>query len=216
MFDYCNECTQEFAGSSSWLTPLVQLASAGIAAWALYVAKVNLNGVRRSQILQAQINLINIENEVRKNGALYKATLLQYSQVSAEFAKKNPNLAIADFTKISELDDKKISTFEAWVSSADKLAALINADFLRSQFPGREWKKEYGSFFSKIKRDHKNELGLIEDKNNMVRNIEKLLISMSESNAPIPEGLLQRCCYSLSRSLLKMSQRLEIKQSPSQ
>jgi hypothetical protein len=161
MFQYCRECYQEFINAPSWLTPFAQITSAVVAAIALYVAWKNLGGVKKSQALQAQMNLISLENEIRKNQIQYKIVLDDYSK--------------ANLQNIDNLITKKTNAFELYITSADKLAALINADYLNDQFPNRDWKEEYKEIFQKVKIYHQGEDTIIPGKDQMIRNINKIL-----------------------------------------
>lgn len=53
---------------------------------------------------------------------------------------------------------------EIYITSADKLAALINADYLHNQFPCRDWKKEYHDIFQKVKNIIKVKMQLFREK----------------------------------------------------
>lgn len=143
------------------LTVFTPVISVVVAAMALGVAWKNLRGLKRSQILQAQMNLISLENEVRKNHIQYKVIIEEYSNATIQ--------------NISSLANKKTNAFEIYISSADKLAALINADYLHNQFPGRDWKKEYHDIFQKVKKYHQGEDAIIQGKEFMVRNIDATL-----------------------------------------
>ncbi|MDR2120108.1 MAG: hypothetical protein LBP64_04445 [Tannerella sp.] len=143
------------------LTPIVQLTSVIVAAIALCVAWKNLRGLQRSQTLQAQMSLISLENEVRKNHIQYKAAVKECDNVNDK--------------DISSLVNKATNAFEIYITSADKLAALINADYLRDQFPGRDWKKEYSEIFQKVKYYHQSDDKIIPGKEYMVRNIDETL-----------------------------------------
>jgi hypothetical protein len=133
-----------------------------VAAMALGVAWKNLRGLKRSQTLQAQMNLISMENEIRKNHVRYKVANEEYYNATS-------------IQNISNLVNKKTNAFEIYISSADKLAALINADYLHNQFPGRDWKKEYHDIFQKVKKYHQGEDSIIPGKDYMVRNIDVIL-----------------------------------------
>jgi hypothetical protein len=158
MIQFCDECYQEFINSPSWLTPAAQWTSAIVAGIALYVAYKNLGGVRRSQALQGQMNLITLENEMRKNLILYKQSLDDYAKAT---------IANAD-----ELSKKRVNAFELYVTSADKIAALINSDFLYEQFPDRDWDAEYKEIFKKVIAYHEGEDNIIPGKSEMIRNIK--------------------------------------------
>jgi hypothetical protein len=135
-----------------------------VAAMALVVAWKNLRGLQRSQTLQAQMNLIAMENEVIKNHIQYKTAIEEFY-----------NAASINMQCISNFGINKTNVFEIYVTSADKLAALINADYLHNQFPGRDWKKEYHDIFQKVKKYHQGEDAIIPGKEYMVRNIDETL-----------------------------------------
>jgi len=162
MIQFCEECYQEVINAPSWVTPLAQSVTALAAVWALRFAWKNLRGLNRAQSFQAQMNLISLENEVRKN-------LIHYKIVCEDYAK-------ADLQHIDLLVIKKLNAFELYVSSADKLAALINAKFLSEQFPDRDWKLEYKDIFKSVVTYHEGEKTIIPGKAQMIRNINALLL----------------------------------------
>jgi hypothetical protein len=166
MFQFCDECYLEFLNAPSWLTPAAQWTSAVLAGLALYIAWKNLGGVKRSQALQGQMNLITLENEMRKNLILYRQALEKYAKGTLENA--------------DELTNRKIEAFELYVTSADKIAALINADFLSEQFPKRDWKAEYQEIFNKVISYHEGEDMIIPGKSQMIRNIQNLTVKWNE------------------------------------
>ena len=161
MIQFCNECYQEFLNSPSWLTPTAQWTSVIVASIALYIAYKNLGGVRRSQALQGQMNLITLENEMRKNLILYKQSLDDYAK--------------AELGNVDEFAKKRVNTFELYLTSADKLAALINSDFIYEQFPDRNWEAEYKEIFKKVISFHESEDIIIPGKSEMIRNIKKVI-----------------------------------------
>jgi len=163
MFEFYRDCT--FMSSSSWITPLAQTISAIAASFAFIIAVKNLGGTKKTQSLQAQMNLITLENEVRKNCILYKDAASELS-----IPQKDMRLIF----------EKKINAFEIYLSSADKLAALINAEYLNSQFPERNWESEYREIFVKVVDYHKGEDTIIPGKNEMIRNIVLLLDKWSK------------------------------------
>jgi hypothetical protein len=149
------------------LTLFAPFMSVIVAAMALGVAWKNLRGLRRSQTLQAQMNLISMENEIRKNHIHYKVAIEEYYNAT--------NIQEISIQEISNLVSKKTNAFENYMTSADKLAALINAKYLHDQFPGRDWKKEYHDIFQKVKKYHEGEDSIIPGKEYMVRNIDETL-----------------------------------------
>jgi hypothetical protein len=161
MFQFFGEYYQEFINAPSWLTPAAQWTTAIVAGTALYVAWQNLGGVKRSQALQGQMNLISIENGVRKNLVQYRVSLEEYAK--------------AGLTNADEFVKKRINAFEIYVTSADKLAALINADYLNEQFPKRDWEEEYKEIFQQVISSYQGEDMFIPGKSQMIRNIVKLV-----------------------------------------
>jgi hypothetical protein len=166
MFEFYRDCT--FANSGSWITPIAQSISAIAALLAFYIAVRNLGGTKNTQKLQAQMNLISLENEVIKNLIIYKKALSDYSTPI-----KGVNM--------SEIYERKINAFELYISSADKLAALINAEYLKKQFPKRNWENEYKKTFVKVVEYHKDEDSTNPNEDDMIQNINSLLESWSKS-----------------------------------
>lgn len=142
MFTFCFDCIQEYLNAPSWLTPTFQFWTAFIATLAFFVAKFNLDGVRRAQSLQAQMNLINVENEVRKNYSNFMVS-------TKTFEKESLN---QQGDKIEQYKTEKETATELYFSSVDKLATLINSDFVIKQLKNKEWKREYFNDFKKAKR----------------------------------------------------------------
>jgi hypothetical protein len=161
MIQFCKECYQEVINAPSWITPLAQSVTALAAVIALVVALKNLKGLKRNHTLQAQMNLISLENEIRKNLMKYKIILDEYSK--------------ADLTRIDGIMTERLNAFELFVSSADKLAALIIADYVKIQFPERDWQNEYRDFFNRVKRYHTSEDTIIPEKDKMMLNVDLLL-----------------------------------------
>jgi hypothetical protein len=139
------------------LTQFVPFMSVIVAAMALWVAWRNLRGLKRSQTLQAQMNLISMENTIRKNHIQYKMASEEYTNVT--------NSGVTNSQEIANFMSRKTNAFEVYITSADKLAALINADYLHDQFPGRDWEKEYSEIFQKVKIYHKEKIQLFRGKN---------------------------------------------------
>ncbi|HRZ32507.1 MAG TPA: hypothetical protein P5335_09230 [Flavobacterium sp.] len=171
MFQYCHECINEYINAPSWITPIAQSITALVAIFALSVAWKNLRGLKRTQSLQAQMNLISLENEVRKNYLMLKIANQKYSEETQISNSKN----------ILMLSIEKTNAFELYVSTADKLAALIASEFLTGQFEKRNWKDEYLAIFKKVKEYHQGEDSIIPGKDQMINNINKLLIEWSKS-----------------------------------
>jgi len=104
------------------------------------------------------MSLIALENEMRKNLILYNQSLDDYAKAT---------IANAD-----EYAKKRVNAFELYVTSADKLAALINSDFLNKQFLDRDWEAEYKEIFNKVVSYHESEDIIIPGKSEMIRNIK--------------------------------------------
>lgn len=165
MFQFCQECYNEYKNAPSWIGLLLQFVSAAVAAFALYIAWKNLRGLKRTQSLQAQMNLIQLENDVRKNYLQLKVANQKYVD---ETLKPTPQ-------NLPMLSLEKSNAFQLYVSTADKLAALIRAKFLFGQFEGRNWKEEYIAFFKQAQEIHQTDDTFIIGKAEMIRNIDKLL-----------------------------------------
>jgi hypothetical protein len=138
-----------------------QIVSAIVAAFALLVAWKNLGGLKRSQSLNAQMNLISLENEVRKNK-------FEFDNALQNIAKDN----IAE-DKREELLFIQKKMYELYISTADKLAYLIASDYLIKHFEKRDWKKEYSEIFKDAYKIYTTEEG--RNDVNQITNIEKLL-----------------------------------------
>ncbi len=135
MFEFYGNYTLEVA-NPSFLIPIaqiiIQLITLGIAFFALRTAlkslntsnqnlntaNTNLKGVSRTQSLQAHMNLITLENEVRKNIT---------------------NRAIATYENSKASDDsrellgiKENNAFMLYFASVDKLASLVKTDYLNT------------------------------------------------------------------------------------
>jgi hypothetical protein len=136
---------------------VTQIMSAVFAAIALYIAGKNLGGIRRGQALEAQMNLISLENELRRNH-------IQYETVLKKWLEGSPDT------------DGLMNAFELYMTSADKLAALINEDYLHKQFPNRNWEDEYKEIFLEAKRQNEGNRTIIPGREQMIRNINKVLM----------------------------------------
>ena len=162
MFQYFKDCTIELASSPSWVTLTLQIITLVIASCALYVAWNNLGGVKRAQNIQAQMNLINLENEMRKNRINYKMLVDEYAKL------KNTDRT------------KELNAFELYLSSADKLAALINSEYVQKQFPKRVWKDEYLDLFRWVRTYYEGEDTIIQGKDKMIQNVLQILKSWEQ------------------------------------
>jgi hypothetical protein len=165
IFQFCDECINTYTNAPSWITPIAQSLSAIAAIIAFVIAWRNLRGLKNTQSLQAQMSLINLENEVRKNYLTLKIADQKY----------------IDETKIQNSDKlvitgiEKANAFELYVSTADKLAALICSDFLTGQFNNRNWKNEYSDIFKKVKEYYEGDETIIPGKSQMINNVKKIL-----------------------------------------
>jgi len=164
-FQCCHEYIYESINALSWITPAAQIISAIAAILAFIIACRNLGGVKNAQSLQAQMNLISLENEVRKNHVLFKNAIQKYVDESNK----------SNMSDLPALDLEKRNAFELYISTADKLAALINSDFLTGQFKKRDWKSEYADFFKSVQKQFISDDIIMPGKNQMISNIEKLL-----------------------------------------
>jgi len=147
MFSFCFDCIQEYLNAPSWVTLAFQIWTAIIATAAFFVAKFNLDGVRRAQSLQAQMNLINLENDIRKNYSNFMLTTYKYEK----------EVLIQNSTNIEQFKVEKETATELYFSSADKLATLITSDFVTQQLKEKNWKVEYLTDFKKAERLYKVE-----------------------------------------------------------
>ncbi|KAA6347802.1 hypothetical protein EZS27_004755 [termite gut metagenome] len=144
MASYCNEYIN------------ARIISVIIAGCALFVAWRNLKGLWRAQSLQAQMGLIQLENEVRKNHSQFKIAFRKYDD---EYQKKQ------DSTLLQMMNIERTNAFELYISTADKLAALINSQFLKGQFHKRNWKDEYFAIFEEVKKCYQSDDTIISGKN---------------------------------------------------
>lgn len=167
MFQFCNDCIYEYVNAQSWISPLAQSVTATAASIALVVAWRNLNGLQRTQSLQAQMNLITLENEVRKNHSQFKIAVEKHSRALNEES---------EFKNLPTLTVEKDSSYEIYISSADKLAALIKSDFLVNQFRNRNWQEEYSAIFEKVKTYSQGNV----DSNDDLRGIRNIDILLTE------------------------------------
>jgi hypothetical protein len=156
-------------------TVFAPVMSAVAAMLALYVAWINLRRLQNGQTLQAQMNLISLENEIRKNHIQYKVAVEEYTAAADKVAAKATVNEEYYATVLRNFADKKTNAFELYITSADRLAASINADYLHTQFPGRDWKKEYSEIFKRAKEYHLDYVTIIPRKEYMMRNIDETL-----------------------------------------
>ena len=167
IFQYCSDCFQEFLNAPSWITPLAQSVTAGVALIALIVALRNLRRVKINQALQAQMTLFSLENEVRKNQSNFKVASLKHELAAAIQGPIPPSVLLME----------KTNAFELYLSSADKLAALLKKDYLNKHFkPIRNWNEEYKEFFQKVRTFYDSEHPFIAGTTNMISNVNELLV----------------------------------------
>jgi hypothetical protein len=153
-----------------------QTISIIIAGWALWVAWRNLKGLCRTQSLQAQMGLIQLENEVRKNHSQFKLAFRKYDD---EYQKEQ------DSKHLQMMNIEQTNAFELYVSTADKLAALIDSKFVTEQFHKRNWKDEYSAIFKEVQEYYQADGTIISGKEYMINNINKLLTSWGELNSEL-------------------------------
>ncbi len=178
MFEFYRECTFEGQGvsSTSIVQVFIQLLTLCIASVALFTARKSLNtanenlqGVSRTQSVQAHMNLIALQSEVNKN-------LI------------NTRIASHKFSKGTEKDDIDLLALEQnnayiqYISSVDKLASIINTPYFPKQIPESDgkvnlgkWKTEYYERFKETMyfAANFNEDDLV--KSQMTQNIAALL-----------------------------------------
>ena len=114
-----------------------------------------MTGVSRTQSVQSHMNLITLQNEVTKNIA-------------------NRAIATHKLSRAIEPEDmellkiKENNAFILYFTSADKLASLINTEYLPKQFPNSKgevnaerWKNEYYDIFAAARDSLNNYTGEI-------------------------------------------------------
>jgi hypothetical protein len=140
-----------------------------IAFSALIIAVRNLNSVKRAQCVQSHMNLISLENELRKNQIAFKSIMEKYTKACSPetFSEK----------EIVSLSKEKDVAFELYVSYSDKLASIINTDYLQKQFKDtRDWKDEYYDIFKEAKMTYDDYPKItITGRESMIRNLDKIL-----------------------------------------
>jgi len=143
MLDFYKDCSQEFSSSTSWVTPAAQTVSALAASLAFWIGIKNLRGITRTQALQAEVTLINFENQIRKLHGEFTIAERKYAVATEskdeKIREEIPSLAV---TKQSSLD--------IFVSSAERLASLINSENISKQLVGRTWEEEYKDLFTNV------------------------------------------------------------------
>ncbi len=160
MFEFYRECSFELQSSTSWVVILTAI----IALFALIVNFINLNALKRAQCVQSHMHLINLENEIRKNSTSFFLLVKKCSFiVNSEYPSN----------EIITLEYEKDIAFELYICSVDKIASLINTEYLKNQFK-RDWKKEYFDIFKDAKSTFE-EYPIIKGKNGMIRNLKSTL-----------------------------------------
>ena len=171
MFEFYRDCS--FIGqNSSWITLILQALTPLIAFFAFRIAKENLEGITRTQAIQTHMNLIALENEIRKNHATLKIVTLNY-----ENATKNNNTTATTPLQLDTLSLEKDNAFIAYVNSVDKLASLINVKYVQDQFSERDWRNEYEEMFKGVKSISNNYFITLTNKSSLITNLDKALIN---------------------------------------
>ena len=176
MFEFYTNNTFEGQNSFSWIPIIVQLITLGIALFALRTAlkslntaNQNLEGVSRTQSVQSHMNLIALENEVRKNIANRAIATYENSKAKED--------------DIELLGIKENNAFILYFISVDKLASLVKTDYLKEQFKNRDWKNEYYDIFDDARISASNYIAISSGKSQkMIQNITILLDIWDEEN----------------------------------
>jgi len=162
---FCFDCIEQITPATTLTSIVISGGSALIALYALQIAQKNLKSVKNSHALQAQMNLITLEKDVRQGSAHFLE------------ANRNFNLAIKNAHKNGIADHiyfEYNKSFNNYVASSDKLAAIILSGNLDVHFPNRDWKKEYESIFEQTKFIYDSDT-IIKNKNEKISNLEELL-----------------------------------------
>jgi hypothetical protein len=167
MFTFCFDCIQEYISAPSWISVLIRFFTGIVVFAAFLVARHNLIGVRRAQSLQALMNLINLENDVRKNYSNFMLSTHKYEQESI----------VQNSTLIEQYKIERETTTELYFSSIEKLATLITSDFVTKQLNEKNWKEDYFDIFKRVKRLHNTEKQTNIGYTIKIENLEKLLLS---------------------------------------
>ena len=176
MFEFYTNNTFEGQNSFSWIPIIVQLITLGIALFALRTAlkslntaNQNLEGVSRTQSVQSHMNLIALENEVRKNIANRAIATYENSKAKED--------------DIELLGIKENNAFILYFISVDKLASLVKTDYLKEQFKNRDWENEYYDIFDDARISASNYIAISSGKSQkMIQNITILLDIWDEEN----------------------------------
>ena len=157
-------------GSSISLSIIVQILTFITAAIAIFIAWKNLNGFRRTQFIQTNMNVINLEKDLRIKRTELKAASFEYTRVTDVSTEDDYNKELIRQKNL----DKDIA-FELYVSAADKLASLINTKQFEKQQESKNWIDEYIDLFKETKEKFDNHTTFIPGKMNMINNIEVTL-----------------------------------------
>jgi hypothetical protein len=176
MFEFYKDCTFEMQSSFNWIPIIFQFFTLCIASIALYIASKNLTGVIRTQAIQAHINLISLQNEVSKNIA--NRAIVTYRRSKA-----------IEPDRMEELGVEENSAYILYFTSVDKLASLINTEYLPKQFPDNKgkidrekWKNEYYHIFEDARNAANVYDGVISGKSQMIQNLIILLDIWDKEN----------------------------------
>lgn len=176
MFEFYSDCTFPTENNSSLISILIQLAPIVIAFIALIIAYYNFKDFRQVNSVQTHLDLINLENDTRKKHSELKTNSKKLTDYSA-----NSTEATFNALELERLSIEKINSFELYISSVDKLASLINTDYLKGQFNKRDWKAEYLTVFQNAKDIFNNETNIIPGRNEMVKNLNTTLNKWNEN-----------------------------------
>ena len=169
MFEFYTNNTFEGQNSLNWIPIIIQLCTFAVAAYAVYTARESLNGVSRTQSVQSHMNLIALENEVRKNIANRAIATYENSKAKED--------------DIELLGIKENNAFILYFISVDKLASLVKTDYLKEQFKNRDWKNEYYDIFDDARISASNYIAISSGKSQkMIQNITILLDIWDEEN----------------------------------
>ncbi len=175
MLEFYKDCIFEVQNSSSYISIFIQIISAITSISILYIAYTNLLGLRRTQSVQIHMNLITLENEVRKNSEVLRMAINKH-RITTEIEE---NIKPLDLALLIETRD---NAFVLYISSVDKLASLVNTDYLKKQFQNRDWKTEYRDIFDDARYYFADYDMVISGKSQMIRNITILLDIWDKEN----------------------------------
>lgn len=175
MLEFYRDCTFEVQNSSSYISIFIQIISAITSISILYIAYTNLLGLRRTQSVQIHMNLITLENEVRKNSEVLRMAINKHRITTAT----DENIKPLDLALLIENRD---NAFVLYISSVDKLASLVNTDYLKKQLQNRDWKAEYRDIFDDARYYFADYDMDISGKSQMIRNITILLEIWDKEN----------------------------------